>query len=94
MTLQQQTGSGKDTEETFRIAQEVTGHDVELIDIALRSVVLFHKLMTQSDRQRERKERPTGLPVSITALHRVQAPAWMMKLAWVPSSPSLLVPPR
>lgn len=86
LNLQQETAAGEVREEVYRASLEATGHDVELLDTAIRSVVLFHRLLGQTDAQRARKERPQGLPVPITAIHRVQAPSWMMRLAWVPSS--------
>jgi len=92
LSIQQEIAAGEVRETTFQESLQATRHDAELLDVSIRSVILFHRLLLQSQEERTAKVRPLNLPVSITAIQQVQAPSWMMRLAWVPSSTSRVMP--
>lgn len=81
-------------ETVYQEAHEASPVEVELLDVAIRTAVRTIKLRQGAAYSRAAPHQPVGVPISIQACPLVMAPTWMMRLAWVPSSPSLKEPGR
>lgn len=89
LTLQQSHLTTDVPEIVYQAAHEVTSLEVDLLETAIRSAVACAQYRQGSPRDPVRKMMPVGVPMMLTACPLVMAPAWMMRLAWVPSSPSV-----
>jgi len=94
LSLQQIVAAGEVQRTIYQAGHKVSAMEVEMIDTTLRAVVTISSMAQGLPRNPVRWASPEGVPAPIQANSLTMAPAWMMRLAWVPSSPSAIASKR